>query len=110
LPEMWRGKIVTMGVVVLLGAGILFLMIANGLRFFQVLGLSLFCGGCLSNLFDRIAFGGVVDFVNFGLAGLRPYIFNLADVEIGLGIIITIFSSVINFVKASSFKFIERAP
>jgi signal peptidase II len=93
---MWRGKIVTMGVAVLLGLGILFLMVANRLRFLPVLGLSLFCGGGLSNLFDRIAFGGVVDFVNFGLVGLRPYIFNLADVEIGIGIIIAIFSCAIN--------------
>jgi lipoprotein signal peptidase len=34
--------------------------------------------------------------------------FNLADLEIGIGIIIAISSSAINFVKAGSFKFIER--
>src|SRR5271169_5651799 len=107
---MWRGKIVTTTLVLLLGVGIPFLMIAKGLRFLQLLGLSLFCAGCLSNLFDRIAFGGVVDFVNFGLVGLRSYIFNLADVEIGIGITIAIFSSAINFVKVASHKFIERAP
>jgi lipoprotein signal peptidase len=93
---MWRGKIVTVGVAVLLGLGIVFLTIANGLRFLPVFGLSLFFGGSLSNLFDRIASGGVVDFVNFGLVGLRPYIFNLADVEIAIGIITAIFSSAIN--------------
>lgn len=98
-----------MGVAVLLGLGILFLMIANGLRFLPVLGLSLFCGGSLSNLFDRIASGGVVDFVNFGLVGFRHHIFNLADVEIAIGIIIAIFSSAINFVKVGPFKLIERA-
>ena len=109
LPETWRGKIVTTGVAVLLGLGILFLMIANGLRFLPVLGLSLFFGGSLSNLFDRIAFGVVVDFVKFGLVGLRPYNFNLADVEIGIGITIAIFSIAISFVKAGPYKFIERA-
>ena len=77
--------------------------------FLPVLGLSLFCGGSLSNLFDRIAFGGVVDFVKFGLVGLRPYIFNLADVAIATGIIIVIFSSAIKFARAGSFKFIERS-
>lgn len=92
----------------MLGLGILFLMVANGLGFLPVLGLSLFCGGSISNLFDRIAFGWVVDFVNFSLVGLRPYIFNLADVEIGIGITIVIFSIAINFVKAGPFKFIER--
>jgi signal peptidase II len=106
---MWRGKTVTMGVATLLGLGILFLMIANGLGFFPLLGLSLFFGGGLSNLFDRIAYGGVIDFVNFGLVGLRPYIFNLADLEIAIGIIIAIFSSAINFVKGVPFKLIERA-
>lgn len=88
---MWRGKIVTAGVAVLLGAGILFLMLANKLRFVSVLGLSLFFGGSLSNLFDRIAFGRVVDFVNFGLVGLRPYVFNLADLSIAIGLLMAVF-------------------
>jgi signal peptidase II len=105
---MWRGKSVTMGVAILLGLSILFLTLANGVRFLTVLGLSLFCGGSLSNLFDRMALGGVVDFVNFALVGLRPYIFNLADVAIGTGIIIAIVSIVINFAKVASFKFIQR--
>jgi signal peptidase II len=69
-------------------------MLGNGLRFLPVLGLSLFCGGSLSNLHDRIALGKVVDFVKFGLVGLSPYIFNLADLAIGTGIIIIIFSSI----------------
>ena len=97
-----------MGVAILLGLSILFLTLANGLRFLTVLGLSLFCGGSLSNLFDRMAFGGVVDFINFALVGLRPYIFNLADVAIGAGIITVICSSVINFAKVASFKLIQR--
>jgi len=91
---MWRGKIVTVTVAVMLGLSILILMFSNRLRLLPVLGLSLFCGGSLSNLLDRIAFGRVVDFVKFGLVGLSSYIFNLADVAIGTGIIITIFSSI----------------
>jgi signal peptidase II len=49
--------------------------------------LALFCGGSLSNLLDRVTFGGVVDFVNFGVGELKPYIFNLADIAIGLGLV-----------------------
>jgi signal peptidase II len=105
---MWRGKIVTMGVAVLLGLSVFFLTFANGLRFLPVLGLSFFCAGSLSNLFDRIAFGGVVDFINFAVVGFRPYIFNLADVAIGAGIIIAILSCVINFAKVAASKFIQR--
>jgi len=105
---MWRGKVVTLGVAVLLGIGILFLMIRNGSRFVSVFGLSLFFGGSLSNLFDRIAFGGVVDFVNFGLVGLRPYTFNLADVSIGAGLTIAAFGIARNLSKAASLKFTLR--
>lgn len=92
-----------------LGLTVVFLMIATGLRFLTVFGLSLFCGGSLSNLLDRIAFDGTIDFLKFGLPGLRPYIFNLADIAIGTGIIIAILSNVIIFVKRASVKIIERA-
>jgi signal peptidase II len=98
-----------MGVAVFLGLTVVFLMIATGLRFLTVLGLSLFCGGSLSNLLDRIAFDGTIDFLKLGLPGLRPYIFNLADIAIGAGIIIAILSNVMIFVKRASVKIIERA-
>lgn len=50
------------------------------------LGLSLFCGGSISNLLDRIALGGnVVDFLNFSWGGFQPYIFNVADAAIVAG-------------------------
>jgi signal peptidase II len=98
-----------MGVAVFLGLTVVFLMIATGLRFLTVFGLSLFCGGSLSNLLDRIAFDGTIDFLKLGLPGLRSYIFNLADIAIGAGIIIAILSNVMIFVKRASVKIIERA-
>jgi signal peptidase II len=50
--------------------------------------LSLIAGGGLSNLIDRIAYGGyVIDFLNIGLGGLRTGIFNIADVAIMVGAI-----------------------
>jgi signal peptidase II len=104
LPQKWRGKNVTMVVAVFLGLSVVFLMLATGLRFPTVFGLSLFCGGSLSNLFDRIAFKRVVDFLKLGLPGFQPYIFNLADVAIGAGIIIAILGNVIIFVKGASLK------
>ena len=50
----------------------------------------------------------MIDFLNFGLSGFRPYIFNLADIAIGAGIIIAILSSIMIFVKGISVKIIER--
>jgi signal peptidase II len=48
-------------------------------------GLALILGGALSNLFDRIRFGRVVDFVDVYFRGYHWYTFNLADASIVVG-------------------------
>ncbi len=92
----------------MLGLTVLFLMLPTGLRNPTVLGLSLFCGGSLSNLLDRIVLGGVVDFLHISWAGFQPYIFNLADIAIGAGIVVIILSMIFKFAKVTSLKLIER--
>ncbi len=59
----------------------------------QVVPFSMILGGGLSNLFDRIAFGKVVDFMNVGIGELRTGIFNVADMVILAGIIWYFFSN-----------------
>ena len=49
-------------------------------------GLWLIIGGGLGNLYDRIAYGGVTDFIE--LRFVRFAVFNLADVAICLGAVI----------------------
>ena len=49
-------------------------------------GLSLILGGPLGNLYDRIRFGHVVDFLDFSLAGHHWPAFNIADSCICLGV------------------------
>jgi len=49
-------------------------------------GLSLILGGAAGNLYDRIAFGHVVDFLDFSLAGHHWPAFNVADSCICLGV------------------------
>jgi signal peptidase II len=43
-------------------------------------------GGGLSNIFDRVMEGRVVDFMNMGIGSLRTGIFNVADMSIMLGL------------------------
>jgi signal peptidase II len=50
------------------------------------LGLALVVAGGTSNLFDRVARGAVIDFLNVGVGPLRTGIFNVADMAIMLGI------------------------
>jgi signal peptidase II len=49
------------------------------------LGLGLVIGGALGNVIDRIRFGGVVDFLDFHLAGYHWPAFNVADAGICVG-------------------------
>jgi signal peptidase II len=95
LPQKWRGPTLTVAVATFLGLLMGCLLFAPGLRPLPVTALSLICGGALSNLLDRVAFGGsVIDFLSFGWGGFRTAIFNVADAAIvsgtvllGLGII-----------------------
>ncbi len=57
------------------------------------LALSLILGGALGNLWDRITFGKVVDFVLFHYAGWSYPAFNVADSAITIGAALLILES-----------------
>ena len=48
-------------------------------------------GGSLGNLFDRIYYSAVPDFIDFHLNDFHWFIFNVADIFISLGVICLIF-------------------
>lgn len=52
----------------------------------QVIAMSFILGGGISNIYDRVLYGKVVDFMNMGIGSLRTGIFNVADVSIMIGI------------------------
>ena len=57
------------------------------------LGLALILGGALGNLYDRLAYGHVVDFLDFHAAGWHWPAFNVADSGITVGAAILIAES-----------------
>ena len=59
----------------------------------EMFGYSMILGGSVGNLFDRIAYGYVIDFLDFNIFGYDFPIFNLADTFIVLGVIIIVISS-----------------
>lgn len=58
----------------------------------QILALSLVLGGGVSNIFDRLMYGKVVDFMIMGFEKLKTGVFNIADVAIMAGLFLLIFS------------------
>jgi signal peptidase II len=56
-------------------------------------GLALILGGALGNLWDRLAYGHVVDFLDFHAAGWHWPAFNVADSAISVGAAILIAES-----------------
>ena len=54
------------------------------------LSLLIVIGGALGNLYDRIKYNGVLDFIDFHVGNFHWFIFNVADIFITLGIVIMI--------------------
>ena len=49
----------------------------------QALGVGLIIGGALGNVWDRVRWGAVADFINMSCCGIRnPFAFNVADAAI----------------------------
>ena len=56
-------------------------------------------GGSLGNLFDRIYYSSVPDFIDISYKGYHWFVFNIADIFISLGIICLIFAELLNYKK-----------
>lgn len=67
-----------------------FLIYRNAEKGLFCAGLSLILGGALGNLYDRVVYGHVVDFLDFHAAGWHWPAFNVADsaITVGAGILI----------------------
>ncbi|MFI4983672.1 MAG: signal peptidase II [Rickettsiales bacterium] len=57
-----------------------------------LLGLAMIIGGACGNLYDRLIYGAVIDFIDFHYATLHYPAFNIADSFIVIGVIILLFS------------------
>ena len=51
-------------------------------------------GGSLGNIFDRLFYSAVPDFIDFHIKNFHWFIFNVADIFITFGVIILIYSEV----------------
>ncbi|EZH72105.1 hypothetical protein ATO12_24520 [Aquimarina atlantica] len=68
-----------------------------------IIGFAFIIGGGIGNLFDRIVYGSVTDFLILDLGIIKTEIFNLADVSIFLGSILVLITTFFNK-KGTIFK------
>ncbi len=53
-------------------------------------GVAMVLGGAVGNITDRLRYGVVIDFLDFGLGGVRWYVFNVADACVSVGVVMLI--------------------
>lgn len=58
-----------------------------------VSAIGLVIGGALGNVIDRVRFGYVVDFLDFSGTHVFPWVFNIADSAISIGVVLLILDS-----------------
>ena len=74
---------------------VIFLMILKN-RGFKRYSLLMLLGGALGNLYDRIYFNAVPDFIDFHIGNFHWFIFNVSDIFISLGVLFLISLELIN--------------
>lgn len=62
-------------------------------RLLPALGLGMVIGGAIGNAIDRARFGAVVDFIDVQRLGFFPWIFNVADSGITIGVALLLLDS-----------------
>ena len=63
---------------------------------FERFSFIMIIGGSLGNIFDRVFYSAVPDFIDFHINNFHWFIFNVADIFITLGIIFLIYIEIFN--------------
>ena len=63
---------------------------------FKKYSLLMILGGALGNVFDRIIYKAVPDFIDFHVGNFHWFIFNVSDIFISLGVILMIILEIID--------------
>lgn len=88
LPQPLKMVLLTILPVLVLGLVVIFLMTKRNLSNLAALGLCFIAGGGFGNIYDRIVYGSVTDFVHIDFVIFQTGIFNMADVSIMTGVFI----------------------
>ncbi|ETZ22230.1 signal peptidase II [Pedobacter sp. V48] len=72
---------------VVLGFGIYYILSKTELERLLIVGISFVIGGGIGNLYDRLLYGSVTDFLHIDFGIFQTGVFNIADVSIMIGML-----------------------
>ena len=85
--EQFYYNIITLVIIIITLVILFFAIKSDGV---EKIGFSMIFGGSLGNIFDRLYYSAVVDFIDFHINNIHWFIFNIADIFISLGVIVLI--------------------
>lgn len=93
LPDSIRFVLLSLLPLLVLGFGLGFLFTRKNMSKYMLLGLAFVLGGGIGNIYDRLVYGSVTDFLHIDFGVFQTGIFNLADVSILVGVFIALLGS-----------------
>jgi signal peptidase II len=76
-----------------LGLGFFYLMTKRNLTNMTIVGICFIIGGGAGNIYDRLIYGSVTDFLHIDFVIFQTAIFNMADVSIMTGVFAIVFDA-----------------
>jgi len=86
LPEPFKTLLLTISPLIILIAAFVYVLRRKNLSTLAITGICFIIGGGIGNIYDRIQYGSVTDFLHIDLGVFQTGIFNMADVSITTGI------------------------
>jgi len=96
LPDAVRFTLLTLLPLIVLGFGVGFLFVKRNLPKPLLLGFAFVMGGGIGNIYDRLMYGSVTDFLHIDFGIFQTGIFNMADVSIMMGVLIVLLDSIVS--------------
>jgi signal peptidase II len=90
LPRPFKLILLAVIPLMVLGFGVLYILTRRNLALTTVLGICFMVGGGIGNIYDRIIYGSVTDFLHIDFVLFQTGVFNLADVSIMSGLFMII--------------------
>ncbi|MEJ7558723.1 MAG: signal peptidase II [Pedobacter sp.] len=96
LPEFFKFTLLIILPAIVLLMGLYFIMTKSKLSQLTIIGAAFVIGGGIGNLYDRIVFGSVTDFLHIDFVIFQTGVFNLADVSIMFGMAMIVAAAYVN--------------